>query len=129
MNVCSYIACFNFNFLSVDKLIDNLSCVLTFDYNGCHIQDNNSLKIIGSAKMQDRLYILKSQLFLSVDFLAGWLEWKALLLTCLLRILFYVFSLHWKVARLGQKGFYHTLTIKSVRAYENNISIKFQSSM
>jgi len=31
----------------------------TFDSNGCHIQDKNSLKIIGSAKMQDRLYILR----------------------------------------------------------------------
>jgi len=42
-------------------LIDKLSYVLTFDSNGCHIQDKNSLKIIGSAKMQYRLYILKIQ--------------------------------------------------------------------
>jgi len=32
-----YIPCFNFNLLSVAKLIDKLSCVLTFDSNGCHI--------------------------------------------------------------------------------------------
>jgi len=32
-----YISCFIFNFLSITKLIDNLSCVLTFDSNGCHI--------------------------------------------------------------------------------------------
>jgi len=32
-----YIHCFNFNLLSVAKLIDILSCVLTFDSNGCHI--------------------------------------------------------------------------------------------
>jgi len=54
-----YIPCFTFNLLSVAKLIDNLSCVLTFDSNGCHIQDKNSLKIIGSAKMQDKLYTLR----------------------------------------------------------------------
>jgi len=56
-----YIPCFTFNLLSVTKLIDKLSCVLTFDSNGCHIQDKNSLKIISSAKMQDRLYILRIQ--------------------------------------------------------------------
>ena len=32
-----YIPCFNFNLLPVAKLIDNLSCALTFDSNGCHI--------------------------------------------------------------------------------------------
>jgi len=56
-----YIPCFTFNLLSVTKLIDKLSYVLTFDSNGCHIQDKNSLKIIGSAKMQDKLYILRIQ--------------------------------------------------------------------
>jgi len=54
-----YIPCFTFNLLSVAKLFDKLSCVLTFDSNGCHIQDKNSLKMIGSAKMQDILYILR----------------------------------------------------------------------
>jgi len=54
-----YIPCFTFNILSVTKLIDKLSCVLNFDSNGCHIQDKNSLKMIGSATMQDRLYILR----------------------------------------------------------------------
>jgi len=54
-----YILCFNFNLLLVAKLINSLSCILTFDFNGCHIQDKNSLKIIGSAKMQDKLYILR----------------------------------------------------------------------
>ena len=53
-----YILCFTFNLLSVAKLIDNLSCVLTFDSNSYHIKDNNSLKMIGLTKMQDRLYIL-----------------------------------------------------------------------
>jgi len=54
-----YIPCFTFNLLLVENLIDNLSCIVTFDSNGCHIQDKNSLKIIGSTKMQDRIYILK----------------------------------------------------------------------
>jgi len=54
-----YIPCFNFNILSVAKLIDKLSCILTFDSNGCHIQDKISLEMIGSAKMQVRLYILR----------------------------------------------------------------------
>ena len=59
INNVLYIPYFTFNLLSVTKLVDRLSCVLTFDSNGCHIQDKNSLKIIGSAKMQDRLYILR----------------------------------------------------------------------
>jgi len=54
-----YIPNFTFNLLLVAKLIDNLSCVITFDSSGCHIQDKNSLKIIGSVEMQDRLYILR----------------------------------------------------------------------
>jgi len=60
IDIVLYIPCFNFNILLVAKLIDNLSCVLTFDSNGCHIQDKNSLKIISSAKMQDRLIYLGS---------------------------------------------------------------------
>jgi len=54
-----YIPSFTFNLLSVAKLIYKLSCVLTFDSNGCHIQDNKSLRMIDYAKMQDRLYILR----------------------------------------------------------------------
>jgi len=46
-----YIPNFNFNLLSVAKLIDNLSCVIIFYSNGCHIKDKNSLKVIGSAEM------------------------------------------------------------------------------
>jgi len=53
-----YIPNFTFN-LSVAKLIDNLSCVIVFDSNGCHINDKTSLKMIGSAEMQGRLYILR----------------------------------------------------------------------
>ena len=48
-----------FNLLSVAKLIDNLSCVIVFYSNGCHIKDKTSLKMIGSAEMQGRLYILR----------------------------------------------------------------------
>jgi len=54
-----YIPCFTFNLLSIAKLIDKISCILTFESNGCHIQNKNSLKIIGSAKMQDKFYILR----------------------------------------------------------------------
>ena len=54
-----YIPRLTFNLLSIAKLIDNLSCVLTFDFNGCYIQDKNTLKIIGSTNMQHRLYILR----------------------------------------------------------------------
>jgi len=46
-----YIPNFTFNLLSVAKLIDNLSCVIDFDSNGCHIKDRTSLKMIGSAEM------------------------------------------------------------------------------
>jgi len=54
-----YIPNFTSNLLSVAKLIDNLSYVIIFYSNGCHIKDKNSLKVIGSAKMQGRLYILR----------------------------------------------------------------------
>jgi len=54
-----YIPNFTFNLLSVAKSIDTLSCVTIFYSNGCHIQDKNSLKMIRSTKMQDRLYILR----------------------------------------------------------------------
>jgi len=33
--------------------------VIFFYSNGCHIKDKNSLKVIGSVEMQDRLYILR----------------------------------------------------------------------
>jgi len=33
--------------------------VITFDSSGCHIQDKNSLKMIGSVEIQDKLYILR----------------------------------------------------------------------
>jgi len=36
-----YIPNFTFNLLSVEKLIDNLSYVITFDSSGCHIKDKN----------------------------------------------------------------------------------------
>jgi len=54
-----YILNFTFNLLSVTKLIDNLSCVIVFYSNVCHIKDKSSLKMIGSAEMQGRLYILR----------------------------------------------------------------------
>jgi len=43
-----YIPNFTFNLLLVEKLIDNLSCVITIDSSGCHIQDKNTSKMIGS---------------------------------------------------------------------------------
>jgi len=54
-----YIPNFTFNLLSVAKLINNLSCVIIFYSNGCHIKDKNSLQVIGSTDMQDRFYILR----------------------------------------------------------------------
>jgi len=54
-----YIPNFTFNLLSVAKLIDNLSCVIVFYSNGCHIKDKSSLKMIASVAMQGRLYILR----------------------------------------------------------------------
>jgi len=52
-----FIPNFTFNLLLVAKLIDNLSCVIIFYSNGCHSKNKNSLKVIGSSDMQDRLYI------------------------------------------------------------------------
>jgi len=54
-----YIPNFTFNLLSVEKLIDNLCCVIVFYSNGCHIKDKTSLKMIGSTELQGRLYILR----------------------------------------------------------------------
>jgi len=54
-----YIPNFTFNLLLVTKLIDNLSCVIIFYSNGCHIKDKNSLKVIRSTEMQNRLYLLR----------------------------------------------------------------------
>jgi len=59
INNVMYIPCFTLNIFSVTNLINNLSYVLTFNSNGGHIKDNNSLKIIGSAKMHARLYMLR----------------------------------------------------------------------
>ena len=33
--------------------------MIIFYSNGCHIKDKNSLKVIGSTEMQDKLYILR----------------------------------------------------------------------
>ena len=54
-----YIPNFTFNLLSVAKLIDNLSFVIIFYSNGCHIKEKKFLKVIGSTEMQDRLYMLR----------------------------------------------------------------------
>jgi len=54
-----YIPNFTSNFLTVAKLVDNLSYVIIFYCNGFHIPDKISLKIIGSVEMQDRIYILR----------------------------------------------------------------------
>jgi len=54
-----YIPNFTFNLLSIAKLIANLSCVIIFYFNDCHIKDKKSLKVIASSEMQDRLYILR----------------------------------------------------------------------
>ena len=54
-----YIPNFAFNLFPVAKLVDNLSSVITFGSSGCHTENNNSLKIIDSTEMQDRLYILR----------------------------------------------------------------------
>ena len=54
-----YIHNFTFNFLSVAKLIDNLSCVIIFYSNDYHIKEKKLLKSDGSVKMQDRLYLLR----------------------------------------------------------------------
>ena len=35
-----YVPQFRFNLLSVDKLVSNLKCNVTFDSNGCYIQDS-----------------------------------------------------------------------------------------
>ena len=47
---------FNFNLISISKLISTLSCTLTFSTDFCHIQDVSSLKMIGLAKLKEELY-------------------------------------------------------------------------
>ena len=67
-----YIPSFNFNLVSISKLISILQCTLIFSDNFCEIQDQTSLRMIGLAKLIDGLYYLivsKSEWFLHTDFL------------------------------------------------------------
>ena len=53
-----YVPEFSFNLISISRLIFNLHCNVTFSNNFCTIQDMNSLKTIGLAKLKDGLYHL-----------------------------------------------------------------------
>ena len=53
-----YVPNFNFNLISISKLISNLHCTLNFSVDFCKIQDVTTLKMIGLAKLREGLYHL-----------------------------------------------------------------------
>lgn len=53
-----YVSEFNFNLISISRLICTLSCILTFSNDFCKSHEMNSLKMIGAAKLQEVLYHL-----------------------------------------------------------------------
>lgn len=55
-----YLPEFQFNLISVTKLVDTLNCKLSFDSTMCLIQDTPALKMIGQARRFDGLYYLIS---------------------------------------------------------------------
>jgi len=57
-----YIPNFNFNILSVTKLIDNLSCVITFDSNSCHIRKKTPWKFLDHLRCKINFIYLGSLL-------------------------------------------------------------------
>jgi len=59
-----YIPEFTFNLLSVQKLIQDLNCKLTFSSKTCQIQDNSTSKMIGRADLNKGLYYLHQLSFI-----------------------------------------------------------------
>ncbi|XP_014523577.1 uncharacterized protein LOC106779879 [Vigna radiata var. radiata] len=55
-----YIPNFSFNLISVQSLIKDLDCRLTFSSKGCQIRKNSTLKMIGSANSHKGLYYLQA---------------------------------------------------------------------
>jgi len=53
-----YVPIFNFNLISISKLLSNLPNTLIFSHDFCKIQDMNSLKVISLAKLQEERYHL-----------------------------------------------------------------------
>ena len=54
-----YIPSFQFNLISISKLVSSLSCQLTFMNDKCYIQDMQNLQRIGTVDMVEGLYKLK----------------------------------------------------------------------
>lgn len=54
-----YIPSFNCNLIFVHKLIKDLNCLVTYDLNSCHIQDQTSKKRIRSGELLDGVYVIK----------------------------------------------------------------------
>nr|KYP34389.1 Copia protein [Cajanus cajan] len=58
-----YIPDFNYNIISVGKIVKNFNCKIVFDKLCCYIQDHNNKLMIGPANLQCNLYILQRQNF------------------------------------------------------------------
>ena len=56
LNGVLYIPTFTFNLISITKLTHTLNCKLTFQYDKCLIQEENSLWRIWQAKAKNELY-------------------------------------------------------------------------
>lgn len=55
-----FMAEFNMNLLSVTKLYFDLDCIVIFNNAKCLIQENRSLKMIGSIDLVEGLYYLST---------------------------------------------------------------------
>jgi len=53
-----YVPFFHFNLIYISKLVSTIRYSLTFVFNSCKIQEVNSLRMIGLAKLRKRLYYL-----------------------------------------------------------------------
>jgi len=53
-----YVPFFHFNLIFISKLVSTLHYSLTFAFDSCKIQEVNSLRMIGLAKLRKRLYYL-----------------------------------------------------------------------
>lgn len=56
-----FIPTFPLNLISVSRLISVVNCRLIFIDNGCHIQDNATLRMIGVARLDGGLYTFSPQ--------------------------------------------------------------------
>ncbi|XP_019416421.1 PREDICTED: uncharacterized protein LOC109327712 [Lupinus angustifolius] len=58
-----YLPYFSYNLLSIPRLAMDISCIICFNESSREIQDNNTLKMIGTTRIIKGLYVLKPAIF------------------------------------------------------------------